>query len=226
MIKFNKTASIISIVLALCSSSALANNGMVAIGPKIGTQGIGLEARTPITENFFGRIGGNFLEYSKDYDDGEIKYKGKLKLLTAPLMIDYHPFNGSGFRISVGGAYNGNKLTAKATPSKSITLYGRTYTPKELGTINSELKLGSTIAAIATIGYDSSFVGNSPLSFSFEAGAMYSGKPKLKISATGQAANQTQKLDDLRKDANKSLNDIKKYLQFYPVLSIGLKYSF
>lgn len=226
MIKFNKTASILSIVLALGSSSALANPGIVAIGPKIGTQGIGLEARTPITENFFGRVGGNFFEYNKDYDDGEIKYKGKLKLLTVPLMVDYHPFDGSGFRVSVGGAYNGNKLTAKATPTKSITLYGTTYTPGALGTINSELKLGSAVAAIATIGYDSSFVSNSPLSFNFEAGAMYSGKSKLKISATGFAATQTQTLADLRKDANKSLDDVKKYLQFYPILSIGLNYSF
>lgn len=226
MNKFNKTVSIASMFIALNSSSAQANYGSVAFGPKIGTQGIGIEARAPITENFFGRIGGNFFEYTQDFNKGEIKYKGKLKLLTAPLMVDFHPIDGSGFRISVGGAYNNNKVTAKATPTKNIKINGRIYRPQEIGTINAELKLGSAVAAIATVGYDSSFVGNSPLSFSFEAGAMYSGKPKLKITPNGLVANDTQKLEDIRKDANKSLNDVKKYLQFYPILSVGLKYSF
>ena len=55
---------------------------------------------------------------------------------------------------------------------------------------------------------------------------MYSGKAKIKVSATGLAANDQEVIGDLNRDANKSLNKVKKYLKFFPIVSVGLKYNF
>jgi hypothetical protein len=55
---------------------------------------------------------------------------------------------------------------------------------------------------------------------------MYSGKAKIKVSATGLVANDQKVINDLNRDANKSLDKVKKYLKFFPVVSIGLKYNF
>ncbi len=101
--------------------------GSVALGPKIGTQGIGAEASAPLAENFFGRIGINYFTYTHNLNDGEIKLQGKLTLLSAPIMLDWHPFGESGFRLSAGVAYNGNKVKATANPSAPVTLDGVTY---------------------------------------------------------------------------------------------------
>ena len=57
----------------------------------------------------YGRFGVNYLHYNHSLNDGALNYKGKLTLLTVPLMLDYHPFDNSGFRVSAGIAYNGNK---------------------------------------------------------------------------------------------------------------------
>ena len=59
-----------------------------------------------------------------------------------------------------------------------------------------------------------------------EAGIMYQGKEKIKVSATGYAAQQQSTIDDLNRDANAALKRVKKYLKFFPVISIGFKYNF
>ena len=226
-INITKAASILA-VSALLSTTAYANNNdsMVALGAKIGTAGVGIEGRAPIADNLYGRFGVNYLHYNHSLDKGSLNYKGKLTLLTVPLMLDYHPFDNSGFRVSAGVAYNANKITATAKPNKTVTLYGHNYSKAELGTVKSKLTLGNKIAPIVSIGYDSSFISDSSWSFNAEAGVMYSGKAKIKVSATGVAANQQQKIDDLNRDANKSLNKVNKYLKFFPIVSIGFKYNF
>jgi hypothetical protein len=104
-----------------------------------------------------------------------MNYEGKLNLFTVPLMLDYHP-TGSGFKISAGVAYNGNKATLKAKTSKTVYINNHRYTPTELGEIKSTVKLGNDIAPIISLGYDSSFISDGPLTLNFEAGLMYAGR--------------------------------------------------
>lgn len=226
----NTTKVVISLAIpALLSTTSYANvnagDSLLAIGAKVGTTGIGIEGRSPITENLFGRLGANYFQYSNEVGDSKLDYKGKLTLFSVPIMLDYHPVEDSGFRLSVGIGYNGNKVKATAVPNKSITLYGNTYTPAQLGTVTAKLTLGNKIAPIVSIGYDSSFISNSPFSFNAELGAMYSGNPKIKVSATGIAANQHQQISDLNRDANKELKKVKNYLKFFPIIAIGFRYN-
>jgi hypothetical protein len=219
----NKISTILVLSTAICST-AHAENVSIAVGPRVGTQGIGLEARVPIADGVFGRINGNYFQYSRNFNDGEIDLKGKLTLLSVPLMLDWHPFEGSGFRLSVGAAYNGNKLKATGKTVNGATLRGVRYTASDIGSVTSELKIGSTIAAVASIGYDGSFNTGSPLSFNCEAGIMYAGKPKLTVSSTGIGGAYVK--DRIKEDASKGLKKIEKYLKFFPIVSIGVKYAF
>ena len=221
--KFTKFARLIVVSTSILSTPVFADS--VAIGPKIGSLGYGAEARVGVMENTFARLGFNYFSYSHDYNDGEINYKGKLTLATAPLMLDFHPFN-SGFRVSAGVAYNGNKITIKATPEKSAIINGRTYTPQEIGSISGTVKMGSGAAGLLTLGYDNSLNGSSNnFSFDFEAGIMYTGTPKATVSSSGLASTQPQFIADLEADANKNFKK-QTVLKLYPVLSIGMKYSF
>jgi hypothetical protein len=56
---------------------------------------------------------------------------------------------------------------------------------------------------------------NKSWSFNAEAGIMYQGKEKIKVSATGYAAQQQSTIDDLNRDANAALKRVKKYLKFF-----------
>lgn len=216
-----------SLMLAPTVFANTNDRDIAAIGPKIGTQGIGIEARTALVDNVYARVGANYFKLNRKFGASDLRYNAKLTLMTVPLMIDYHPFADSGFRISIGAAYNGNKVSAKATPNRSVTLYGKTYQINDIGTVNAKLKLGNKIAGIFAIGYDNSLIGSgSPFSFHTEIGVMYCGSPKLDISATGAVASRTTELENFRKDANSRLNKVKKYLRIFPIASLGFKYSF
>jgi len=218
-----KTILAILVFSTILSNSAYAMHATVAFGPKIGTQGIGAEVRAPLADNFFGRLGLNYFTYKHNLNSGKINLRGKLTLLTVPIMLDWHPFAESGFRLSAGVAYNGNKVTAKATPSRPITIDGVTYSVSEIGAVSSKLTLGNAISGIATLGYDSSFFNNSPWSFNCEAGIMYAGNPRVSVTSTGNGGASAKAA--VEKDVKKGVNDAKKYLRLFPVLSLGLKYA-
>ncbi len=223
MIKNLKKLPAIIAVSTMLSSSALADNAFVAVGLNLSTTGIGAEARTPIADGFYGRLGANYFKYSQKYTDGEINLKGDLTLLSAPIMVDWHPFDNSGFRLSAGVAYNGNKVKAKGTAAQGVTINNIPFSPAQIGSVTAELTLGNAIAGVASVGYDSSFVSNGPLSFHFELGAMYTGKPKLSVSSTGTGGAAFVK--EYKSDADKAFKDIEKYLKFFPILKIGIKYA-
>ena len=118
----NKLLKCCSIAAILVSTNAFAEMPKIAAGANIGLPGIGLEARTQIAENVYGRLGFNYFKYKHDKRSGAINYKAELKLFTVPVMVDYHPIDNSGFRLSAGIAYNDNHATLKATPASSLTL--------------------------------------------------------------------------------------------------------
>jgi len=226
MRNFKKFIKIITASVMLIASWQNASAvSPVAIGPKIGLSGLGLEARVNLADNLYGRLGVNYFTYSFTTKDSALQYKASLTLLTAPLMLDYHPVDGSGFKVSVGIAYNGNKIESKSSPASDLTLYDQIYTPKAVGSVKGTLEFKNKIAPILSVGYDSSLMDISPWSFNAEVGLMYSGKAKLKVSANGLAASVPRFINDLQKDADKGLDSINKYLKYFPVLSIGIKFS-
>lgn len=221
-----KKLLLIAAATAVLSNYAHAEAG-VAVGINLGTQGIGIESRVSIMESLYGRLGVNYTSFTKGVNNGGgLNYKVKRKFLTVPLILDYHPVVDSGFRLSAGVAYNNHQFTGCVSPVNNVTLSGHTYTPSEIGSVKTKLTLGNKIAPILSIGYDSSLVNDSNWSFNAELGAMYYGKAKLKISASGLSGQDGQLIDDLNRDANKRFDKIKKYLKWYPILSIGMKYKF
>lgn len=225
MKKIIKAITVITLMTSALSSSALADHGFVAIGPKVSTQGLGLDARAPITDQFYARLGAHYFTYTYNKDRTDrIAFKAKLTLLSIPLMLDWHPFEGSGFRLSAGLGYNGNKVKATGSAKQGATVNGQFYTAEQIGSVSAEVKLGNSMAGLVTIGYDSSFINNGPLSFNMEAGVMYTGTPKLTVSSNGDGGRIVK--ENIEKDVNNRFNDAKRYLKLFPVLSVGVKYCF
>lgn len=192
-------------ILTSYTHSAYAFKSAGALGVTLGAQGIGIEGRTPISSNIFARLGFNYFTFNHNANNSKMN----LTLLSVPLMLDIHPFDNSGFKLSAGIAYNGNKLKA------STTKVGN-----EVGLVTGRLKWDNEFAGIASIGYDGSFNTGSPWSFNCEAGVMYTGDPKISISTTFDNSGK------LQKTLERNLNKHKKYLRLYPVLSLGFKYAF
>jgi len=195
----------------------------VIAGLKIGTQGVGIEGRVAVAKNLFVRGGLNYAQYTSTYKSNQINIKSKLTLMSAPVMLDWHPFDNTAFRISAGVAYNGNKAKGRSSSNTNVTIDGISYNADEIGLVTTTLKLGSAIAGIASIGYDSSFLYNNPWSINAEAGVMYSGNPKLSIMSNG--SGDTGVKAAVEKDVRSNFKGAKKYLRVFPVFSVGFKYT-
>jgi hypothetical protein len=231
MLRIFKKITTTVTALAILSSSALANDKFASFGLNLSTTGFGAEARTPITSRIYGRIGTNYFKYTHKasgndfikFKGGKIDLKGTINLFSVPIMVDFHPFDSSGFRLSLGVAYNSNNIKAEGDAKNGVTLNGRFFTAQQIGSVRAELSLGNAMSGVASIGYDSSFIKDTPISFHFELGAMYTGKPKLSVTSTGTGG--TLALANIRKDIDEGFDKVKKYLEFYPIIKIGLKYT-
>ena len=206
--------------VAVCSLLPEGKAGNFSVGPKVGTLGAGLEASYLVNPYFSLNGSVNGFKYNRKLHRDDVHYKGSLRMFTLGLTGNLHPFK-NGFKVTLGAFYNLNQVKVSAAPSRNIHLSGRTYTPAQVGRINGKVDFNK-FSPYLGIGYDSAFYSNSPWSFNCDAGVLYQGRAKARVSATGLSANNPQFLADLRKSVQKSADKFK----FYPVLSLGVKYKF
>ncbi len=106
-------------------------------GLKISTQGAGIEGRLPVAKHLFVRGGFGYGQYTSTYKSSQLNIKSKLTVLSAPIMLDWHPFDNSGFRLSAGITYNGNKAKGRYSSNKAAIIEGISYTADEIGLITT-----------------------------------------------------------------------------------------
>src|SRR5260221_8721482 len=195
-----------------------------SLGIRGGTLGGGVELSTALSERSAVRL--NFDSYNRTQTSTQdnIQYDVKLKLQTDSLLGDWFPF-ANNFRISLGAMYNGHKLTLKGQPTGgTFTINGQSYNAADVGTLDAQVDFNKA-APYFGIGYGRPINGG--LSMIFDLGVLFQGSPKSKITVTCTAS--TPNCAQLQSDAaaeQAKLDDSLHKLKYYPVLSLGLAYTF
>jgi hypothetical protein len=190
---------------------------------KVGTLGIGVDVSKMLNEKVSLRANINGIRYNRNQVLNNISYSAKLKFLTVGVLADYYPMENN-FHITGGVYYNGNRLDGTAVPTQSVTVGNTTYTPGQIGRLDTSVKFNK-VSPYVGIGW-----GNNPskggLGFSVNLGAMYQGSPKVTANAVSNIpALQAQLNQDITVEVNKIKNDINKY-RIYPVVMVGVNYTF
>ena len=223
-----RLAPLLGIAAVFAASPALAEEtNSFSLGPSISSLGIGAEAGYRLNDNFGFRGGANYFQWSGSRKIEDIDYDVDLTLASGGLVADYYPFSG-GFRLSGGARINGNKVDLKATPGASVQVDvgGSTYTGAELGRLDGDVKF-NRIAPYIGLGYEANV--SKSFSISFDAGALWQGKPKVGLRANPGAGVPPADAARISADVERERQDIEddlKAFQFYPVLSITAKYRF
>jgi hypothetical protein len=197
--------------------TSIAQSG-ASVSLKVSSLGITLEGVKKITKVLNARAGISYFtfEYDAGDDTGEdFTYLGDLSLLSVSLLADYYPFENH-FRISAGGLLNLNEGDLTLTPLKTYTIGGSIYTPEELGTVSAKVKM-NMFSPYLGIGYGNEAVGRG-VSFSFDIGAIYQGNPEVDMSAVGYLEPSAEQ--------DYIIEDNLSWFKWYPVVSIGISYSF
>ncbi len=211
----------------LCAEVGAASYNNAAL--KAGSLGAGLDISNMINEKVALRANINGLRINRSEELDDIAYDATLTLLTVGVLADYYPFENS-FRLSGGLYYNGNKLEGAARPvtGETIDLGNNNYVGvDEVGRVDVEIDFDK-IAPYLGVGW-----GNKPTSggwgFTFDLGLMYQGSPNVYANAVPNASlsqsDKEQIAADVEKERKKIEDDVSSF-EWYPVLMVGVNYTF
>lgn len=213
----------------LCFSTTQAKQQTVShynnswnVATRFGTLGFQGEIGYRFNESFHlrGQAGGIFHQRESLNFAGVTYHDVSIRPQTYNLIADWYFLNNYGFKLSIGGGYNRNKIVLH-----------RTFTVEEdpikatiIGTVKSKYHF-SRFTPYSGIGYDSKGLFGSNFSVSIDVGAYFQGKSKANVSATGPIQYSPSDMAELKKTAENIVND-SWWLKTYPVISISLRYCF
>lgn len=212
----------------LCSGTAMA--GGFGIGTQASTLGFGLLGGIGINDNFGVRANLNAFGY--DYNDTRegIDYKTTTTLRTVGLLGDWFPFAG-GFRVTAGLYNNANKFELDGEPSGGSYTFtnGTTYTSAEIGSLTGSIDYNKKAAPYLGLGWGH-VGGKAGLSFMVDAGILFTGKPQVDLQGEcGTALADPTACAQMRADIEAEEVELQKEadkISFYPVISLGVAYTF
>lgn len=198
----------------------------IALGPKIGTTGLGLELTLGVNPYFNLRSGFNYLALSAfSLELSGVDYDTDLNVPSIPLMADLYP-GGGNFRISAGVFIQpGAKIDLSSTPSSAVQIGAHTYGPDVVGTLSGETEMG-VVAPYLGIGFGNTVGADKALSLSLDLGVMLQ---TYDVSLESNGAGMTALLNTFREDMKKEENSVQDSMDDFkilPVLSLTLAYHF
>jgi hypothetical protein len=201
-----------------------------SVGAEVATPGVGGSASWRFSDHFGARAGFNYWSYSQtDVEIDGITYNNTdLRLMSEPIGLDIYPWKKSSFRITVGIMLNQNEYTGVASqdPIANRTFLeigdsGNSYDSAAIGDLDMKVEQ-QPISPYLSIGYSYYFDKAKHWSLSGELGVAYTGNPEVTLT-TGNPGTVPQQ--DLNAEASQIEDTASKY-KFYPILRIGVNFSF
>lgn len=156
-----------------------------AIGIKASSFGPGIEVMKSFTEVFTLRLGGTYFKYNYDLTFDDALSVGEQGVITTGSISVLADFNFLSFMHFTGGLiYNMNEVVVDAKPTEDYYVGDIKVEPETLGTLYYSLTPNKVCPYVA-LGFGRSISRYKIVSFTFEAGLIYQGPPKVGLEATG-----------------------------------------
>lgn len=198
----------------------------LALGPKFGTTGIGLELTFGVNPYLNLRSGFNYGSFTWGQEFGNVDYDADITMTSVPLLLDVHPFGGH-FRLT-GGLYlqPGTKADLDATPSEPTQIGSHTYNPDTIGTLNGQIEVSSALTPYVGIGFGNTVGEDQLLTLTLDVGVIFQ---SYDVSLDSDGAGMTAQLDTFREDLKKEEGLLQKDAddwKIFPVVAISLAWHF
>jgi len=212
--------------------SALAHAGgspPVGIAITGGLSGVGTDIAIGLSDHFDvrGTVAGYNLNRDGSYGT-TTSWRASIKLLQGGLLIDYRPLKGT-FHLSAGVVDDGNQLKMRAlTSGGTFKFNGTAYPSGDISSASASVEWSKAVLYLG-MGW-----GNLASARGFhlisDIGVLFAGHPKANVdvncSAQGEGENVCGQLStDVAAEQSKLQNDADK-LSFWPILRVGVGYTF
>ena len=206
-------------LLVVLVAGPAAASAQFGVAGRVGTLGIGFEGAVGLSDRVVvrGGVGVSTIEASTTFNDIRVD-------LTLPgswynLGIDF--YLSSAFRIGGGVLFKPDDPTLTGAFDGPVDIGGRTFTPSEIGTLTGRV-MSDNQAAYALIGFGKHT--SRGIGLSLDVGAAFLGTPSVSLAAEGgtfpDQAELNQRLDQEARDFE---DDMKAYLQVWPILNLGIR---
>lgn len=192
----------------------------------LGTQGIGAGVSIPMTEASALRLELNGLNVSKNFSEDGSDYDGRLKNNSVAAMVDWHFLEGSSFRATAGLVFNdgGIQASGKSSAAGEYSVGGTTVSAGAGERVDVDADFRK-ISPYLGIGW-SKTTKEKGFSFFGDIGAFYA-KPEARLRLTPVLNTAVNAADPsaIERETDKIQDRFDK-LKWYPVLRIGVRYTF
>ncbi len=190
----------------------------IALAARAGTLGLGGEAALGLGSRLVVRGGYGVMPYEYDGTFQGETYTVALPKSYASAGVDFYPF-GSGIRLMGGFLRRSGDVELSATFSGSRRIGDKDYTSS--GTLEATVVQEKTTPFLG-IGFGKHTAGGFGLFL--DLGVALVGEPAdVKLVASGPVATLPGIQQDLAREEAKIENDYGTFLQYWPILSLGLK---
>jgi hypothetical protein len=186
-----------------------------------GTLGPGIEAEYRFDE-FWGVRGGiNAFGGSYVYHDNNSDMPSRYSLLSAGLTADYYPYGGD-FRLSAGARLSASKIDGKLRNLSATVKNGHTRFKVTIDDPLTDFTITQNpIQPYIGAGYSVKL--EERVSLNFDLGALWAGTPGLSVHSRAGQFGFTH--DQIRHEVERARDRV-SWFKVYPVVQVGLKFSF
>ncbi|MEO0411433.1 MAG: hypothetical protein AAF221_06310 [Pseudomonadota bacterium] len=191
---------------------------------KVGSNGLGAEVTYGLSHIVRVRAGGYGFKAGFDASTRDVAYDMDLRLLSGAGYLDVHPFGGR-FRFTAGMVYNANRADAAGSVAQELTFGDNTFTPAQVGTLQGSVHFRQW-SPYAGIGWGSPLSKESNWAFEADLGVIYQGRPVVDLmSVDGELSSDPTLIQAIEDEEQELQSDI-DFFRFYPILSLGVAYTF
>ena len=199
------------------------------VGLKAGTLGVGIDVSTAINDSMSLRLNMNGFVYNKTDDSlfsHTVDSNKEYTLQTVGILLDYHLLQ---LRVTAGAYLNNNKIVYKAKPTDAnqFKFNGSYYGSDQIVQTETTITFDN-IAPYVGIGWGNNS-NRRGWNVTFDVGLMHHGEPHIDMDVTTQASVPSPIVESINaavEAEEKIQEEDYSSFPFYPVVMVGINYSF
>lgn len=211
--------------LALLAALALPSGVLAGTSIGVGGSTLGFQFMLAhsLSDTLTVKLAHSFASYDSDGETDGVDYEYDLDFASTAVLLDWHAFN-SGFRFTAGALINDNEISATSKVSGLTIEVGNTvFTNDQVGRLEGDIGFDS-LAPYVGIGWGRAVAEG--FAFSFDLGFMIQGEPEVELrSVGGSQSNNAILINEVEREEQELRDDLDDF-DLYPVVSLGVSYSF
>ena len=190
------------------------------IGIKFSTFGIGVEGHVILSNKFHLRSGISYFNINYPLEKVRQGLNGKINFSPSGIMLIFDYWLHKKVFLTAGTFLNFTEISITGELSESVLIGDIEMRPEEVGYINADLTPGYFISPYLGVGFGQSITQLKKMSFAFEIGILFHGRPQVSLDATGMLTPTASTAQETLIEENIAP------LSLYPIVSISLYYNF